>query len=137
MEEQSWQRKHAGAVMEESMYFAPVECIFDSWASESVCPATVSPLWPIEDSPGSLVGLHYLSASRGRIPNREQQRLPIKLGSGVCTHAIFQVADVSRPLGSVAKLAEAGKAVIFVCSGGVMRDLESGVDTPFEGRDGI
>ena len=51
-----------------------VECIFDSGASELVCPASMAPLWPIEDSPGSLVGLHYLSASGGRIPNRGQQR---------------------------------------------------------------
>ena len=63
--------------------------------------------------------------------------MPIKLGNGVCTHAIFQVADVSRPLVSVAKLAEAGKAAIFGCSGGVIRDLEIGVGTPFERRDGI
>ena len=89
------------------------------------------------DSPGSLVGLHYLSASGGRIPNRGQQRLPIELGNGLRTHAIFQVADVSRPLVSVAKLAEAGKAVVFAYSGGVSRDLESGVDTPFERRGGI
>ena len=114
-----------------------VECILDSGTSESVCPASMAPLWPIDDSPGSLVGLHYLFASGGRIPNRGQQRLPIELGNGMRTHAIFQVADVSRPLVSVAKLAEAGKAVIFGCSGGVIRDLESGVDTPFERRDGI
>ena len=71
------------------------------------------------------------------MPNRGQQRLPIKLGNGVRTRAIFQVADVSRPLVSVAKLAEAGKAVIFGWSGAAVGDLESGVDTPFERRDGI
>ena len=43
----------------------------------------------------------------------------------------FQVAEVSRPLISVAKLAESGKAVIFGCS------VARGVDTPFERRDGI
>ena len=97
----------------------------------------MAPLWPIEDSPGQRIGLHYLSASGGRIANKAQQRLPIELAKGVRTHAIFQLADVSRPLVSVAKLAEAGKAVIFGCSGGVIRDLRTGVDTPFERRDGI
>ena len=43
---------------------------------------------------------------------------------------------MSRPLVSVAKLAEAGKSVIFGCSGGFIRDLEGGVNTPFERRDG-
>ena len=114
-----------------------VECILDSGASESVCPASMAPLWPVEDSPGSLVGLHYLSASGGRLKNCGQQHVPIELTSGQRTHALFQIAEVSRPLVSVARLTEAGKAVIFGCSGGVIRDLQSGVDTPFERRDGI
>ena len=97
----------------------------------------MAPLWPIDDSPGSLIGLHTLSASGGCIPNRGQQRLLIEFENGVCTHAIFQVADVSWPLVSVAKLAKAGKAVIFGCSGGVIRDLESDAASQFERRDGI
>ena len=92
----------------------------------------MAPAWPVEDSPGSLVGLHYFSASGSRIPNRGQQRLPIELGDGTRTHAIFQVADVSRPLVSVARLVEAGKSVIFGCSGGVIRDMTSAVDVPYE-----
>ena len=125
----AWQSEVAG--------WKCVECILDSGASESVCPPSMAPLWAIEDSPGSKIGLHYLSANGGRIANRGQQRLPIELAGGVRTHAVFQVADVSRPLISVAKLAEAGKAVIFGCSGGVIRDIATGVDTPFERRDGI
>ena len=38
---------------------------------------------------------------------------------------------------SVAKLGESGKAVIFGCNGGVIRDIQTGADTPFERRDGI
>ena len=114
-----------------------VECILDSGASELVCPPSMAPLWAVEDSPGSKIGLHYLSASGGRIPNKGQQRLPIELQGGIRTHAILQIADVSRPLISVAKLTESGKAVIFGCSGGVIRDLAMGFDTPFERRDGI
>ena len=125
----SWQKDVDG--------WKTVDCLLDSGASESVCPASMAPAWPVEDSPGSLVGLNYLTASGSRIPNRGQQRLPIELGDGTRTHSIFQVADVSRPLVSVARLAEAGKAVIFGCSGGVIRDMTSGGDIPFERRDGI
>ena len=32
-----------------------VECILDSGASESVCPPSMAPRWPIQDSPGSKV----------------------------------------------------------------------------------
>ena len=113
----AWQSEVAG--------WKCLECILDSGASESVCPPSMAPLWAIEDSPGSKIGLHYLSANGGRIANRGQQRLPIELAGGVRTHAVFQVADVSRPLISVEKLAEAGKALIFGCSGGVIRDISA------------
>ena len=114
-----------------------VECIFDSGASESVCPASMAPAWLVEDRTGSLVGLHFVSASGSRIPNRGKQRLPIELGDGTRTHAIVQVADEFRPFVSVAKLAEAGQEVIFGCSGGVIRDMASGVDIPFEEGAGL
>ena len=35
-----------------------VDCILDSGASESVCPMSMCPLYPISDSPGSVSGLH-------------------------------------------------------------------------------
>ena len=59
------------------------------------------------------------------------------LGDWTKTFATFQVADVSRPLVSVARLAEAGKACIFGVSGGVIRDLRIGHDTKFEREDGV
>ena len=114
-----------------------VECVLDSGASESVCPRTMAPHWPIEDSPGSTIGLHYTSASGGRMPNEGQQRLPIALGTGTRTMALFQVAEVSRPLMSVARVCEAGNQVLFGVGGGVIRNLSTGNDTPFEKRDGV
>ena len=71
------------------------------------------------------------------MPNRGEQRLPIQLQDGSRTFATFQVADMSRPLVSVARLAEAGKAVIFGMSGGVIRDLQTGEDTRFERKGGV
>ena len=114
-----------------------IECILDSGASESVCPRSMAPDWPIEDSPGLRMGLHYLSASGGRIPNLGQQRIPIQLSTGVKTHALFQVAEVSRPLISVARLSEMGNAVIFGASGGVIRNMTTGADTPFVRKEGV
>ena len=90
-----------------------------------------------QDSPGSTVGLHYTSASGGRMPTEGQQRLPIALGTGARKMALIQVADVSRPLMSVARVCEAGNQVNLGVGGGVIRNLATGHDTPFEKRDGV
>ena len=126
-----------GAWRGEKEGWVRVDCILDSGASESVCPISMCPEWPVEDSPGSKVGLHYTSASGGRIRNRGQQRLPIELSNGTRSHALFQVAEVSRPLISVAAVCATGNVVIFGVSGGVIRNLATGAETPFSRVDGI
>ena len=108
-----------------------VDCNFDSGASESVCPLSICPAYPVHDSPGSLIGLQYTVANGGRIKNRGQQRIPVELGNGTQSHALFQVADVARPLISVAAICATGNVVIFGVGGGVIRNLESGSETPF------
>ena len=114
-----------------------VDCILDSGASESVCPLSMCPLYPISDSPGSVSGLHYTSANGGRIKNRGQQSLPVELSNGTRSKALFQVANVTRPLVSVAAACATGNVVIFGVGGGVIRNLESGAETPFVRRDGF
>ena len=114
-----------------------VDCILDSGASESVCPLSMCPAYPVEDSPGSRIGLHYTVANGGRIKNRGQQRIPVELSNGTQSHALFQVADVSRPLISVAAICTTGNVVIFGVGGGVIRNLETGLETPFERKDGV
>ena len=50
------------------------------------------------------------------------------------------MADVTRPLVSVAAVCATGatgNVVIFGVGGGVIRNLESGAETPFVRRDGI
>ena len=114
-----------------------MDCIFDSGTSESVCPRRMCPLWPVVDSEGSLKSVFYTSASGGRIRNRGQQTIPIELTDGTRSHATFQVADVSRPLISVASVCATGNVVIFGIGGGVIRNLTTGHETPFVREDGI
>ena len=42
-----------------------------------------------------------------------------------------------KPLNSVARLSEAGNAVILGVGGGMIRNLASGADTPFVRKDGV
>ena len=114
-----------------------VDCILDSGASESVCPLSMCPRYPVSDSPGSIAGLHYTSANGGRIKNRGQQLLPVELSNGTQSKALFQVADVARPLVSVAAVGATGNVVIFGVGGGVIRNIKTGADTPFLRKDGI
>ena len=69
--------------------------------------------------------------------NEGQQRLPIELENGARTMALFQVAEVSRPLMSVARVCEMGNTVIFGVGGGVIRNLETGYETPFSKQEGV
>ena len=109
----------------------------DSGAAESVCPRSMAPQFRIEDTEASRGGVYYTSANGGRLPNLGEQTIPVALENGVKTMATFQVADVSRPLMSVAKVCELGNRVIFGASGGVIMNLQSGAVTPFHRRDGV
>ena len=125
----AWKTEHEGWIR--------IDCVMDSGAAESVCPHGMIGHIEVVDSPGSKAGQHYLAANGGRIANRGQQLLPCMLGNGDITEAVFQVADVSRPLMSVSKVCEAGNRVIFGQSGGVILNLSSGKTTVFEMKDGV
>ena len=47
------------------------------------------------------------------------------------------MADVTRPLVSVAAVCANGNVVIFGVGGGVIRNLKTGSETPFVRKDGI
>ena len=114
-----------------------IECVLDSGASESVCPASMAPHWPTRESAGSRMGLHYTSASGQRMPNQGEQHLPVAFDNGIKTTAIFQIAEVSRPLIGVGRVCEMGNRVIFGSSGGVIVNLSTGKETRFERKEGV
>ena len=109
----------------------------DSGAAESVCPRSMAPNFQIQDSIASRAGVYYTSADGGRISNVGQTTVPIALENGVRTTAVFQVADVSRPLMSVSKVCEAGNRVLFGKGGGYIMNIETGASTPFYMVDGV
>ena len=114
-----------------------VDCILYSGASESVCPLNMCPLYQVQDSPGSLIEFHYTVANGGKIKNRGQQSLPVELGNETKSHALFQIADVARPFVSVVAMFATGNVVISGVRGGVIRHPETGIETPFERKDGF
>ena len=71
------------------------------------------------------------------MPNLGEQLLRAQTESGEDTTVLFQVADVSRPLISVSAICEMGNRVVFGRGGGVIQNLATGIETPFERRNGI
>ena len=63
--------------------------------------------------------------------------LPVELCNGTKSQALFQIADVTRPLVSVSAVCATGNVVIFGVGGGVIRNLTTGAETPFMRKDGI
>ena len=102
-----------------------VEAVVDSGAEESVAPpgffaAAVVP------SPMSRAGFRYRAANGSRIKNVGQQRVAFTTSEG--HHAVmpFQVAEVERPLISVAQLTSAGHRVVLGDAGGQIVHEKSG-----------
>ena len=59
------------------------------------------------------------------------------LANGSRSILTFQVAEVSRPLMSIARLCEMGNRVLFGASGGVILNLQTGDVTPFHKEEGV
>ena len=56
---------------------------------------------------------------------------------GMDSTVLFQLAVVSRPLMSVSAICDHGSRVIFGRGGGVIQNLATGLEVPFERRGGI
>ena len=90
----------------------PFEALLDAGAEDHVCETSDAPGYGTEESDGSRQGKCFLAANGERIPNRGQLRLNLMSGD-VPVASTFRVARVTRPLFSVAKMADAGFKVTF------------------------
>ena len=71
------------------------------------------------------------------MPNQGEQHIPVSFENGLNTTAVFQIAEVSRPLVGVGRVCEMGNRVIFGASGGVIVNLATGKETRFERKEGV
>ena len=63
--------------------------------------------------------------------------MPVCLANGARAIAAVQVAEVSRPLMSVARLCEMGTRILFGANGGVIVNLKTGDVSPFQKEEGV
>ena len=109
----------------------------DSGAADSVAPPTMAPKVAVQESPGSKRGQCYVSASAGRMPNMGQMVLNILTNEGRDTTALYQIAEVSRPLTSVSATCDRGNWVVYTPQGGLIMNCQTGERTSFERKGGI
>jgi hypothetical protein len=113
-----------------------VEAVVDSGAEESVAPpgffaAAVVP------SPMSRAGGKYRAANGSCIRNVGQQKVAFATSEGHCCNMPFQVAEVERPLISLAQLTSAGHRVVLGDAGGQIVHEKSGRTIELVRRGGV
>ena len=108
----------------------------DSGAEDSVTPPNIFP-GPVSPSPMSRAGRNYRAANGTPIPNLGQMVAHFEDGNGRACGIPFQVAEVTRPLLSVARMAAAGYRVVFQEDSGEILHVASGRRLPLVRRDGV
>ena len=83
-----------------------------------------------DESPGSKRGQAYIAAGHERIPNMGQQVLDVVTSEGYETQALFQIAEVTRPLTAVGSTCDRGDVVIYGPHGGCVVCPELGKRNP-------
>ena len=113
-----------------------IEVVMDSGAAESVAPSAVAPWVRIKESIGSREGREYLSASGDVLKNLGEKELSVVTCEGFPATTTFQIADVTRPLCSIAKVCDKGNRVIFEKDCGYVED-QWGTRSYFERKGNI
>jgi hypothetical protein len=74
---------------------------------------------------GSMRGLHYVSASGNRLPNKGEQKVKFLTRDGIWATLLFQVAGINKPLVSVSRLIDEGWRVVFDDEGSYLMHKKS------------
>ena len=95
-------------------------------AAATVCPEGVGADYGVTETEASRKGMYYLSASGDPIPNLGEKSLMLMTESGSLRSMMYQVAKVTKPLGSVSRICKAGHAVVFDDEGSFIYNKSTG-----------
>ena len=79
----------------------------------------------ITPSKASRLGVHYVTANDGRIPNEGETQFKFKTNEGHDQDWLFQIAEVNKALGSISYLVDEGYRVVFD------KDMSTGRDISY------
>ena len=91
---------------------------------------------PVKQTEASLQGLKYRAANGTSIKNEGERGLRGYTTEGNLVDMSMQVCDVTKPLGSVRAMLQAGNRVIFDKGGSFIENKASGIRTNIEDRNG-
>ena len=114
-----------------------ISSVMDSGACAPVAPLGMLPGYPVRENAASKQGKTYSAASGHAIKRHGEQHLKALTDNGVATEILFQLADVECPLVSISAVCDKGNRVIVGRSGGVILNLATGAEVPFERRGGV
>jgi hypothetical protein len=106
----------AAAAAEEILNFQgtcwePITITVDSGAGNNVAPKNAFPWAKLEENEDSRRGRYYTTANGKRVYVLGQKTITVRTANGKMKRMTFQIADVTRILASVTKIAKAGNRV--------------------------
>ena len=105
----------------------PEPFVIDSGAAATVLPMDWFKNYPTRPSDGSKRGQWWHAANGGRIFNLGEKKLHLLSVDGDVSRTMnFQVADVGKALGSVAKIVQNGTRIVFDPAGSYIERLVDG-----------
>ena len=111
-----------------------LELTVDSGAVDTVVPPTSVKSY--EPSQATQAGFVYQSADGTEIPHLGETRLQGKTELGNTIGMTVQVAEITKPLGSVKKMVAAGNRVVFDSEGSYIEEKGTGLRTKIHERNG-
>ena len=108
----------------------------DSGAIDTVIPRRIAKGIMIKQTEASRNGLKYRSASGNAIVNEGEKNLKGYTNEANMVDMTAQVAEVTKPLGSVRAFVKAGNRVVFDNGGSFIQNKATGVKTAIEDRNG-
>ena len=99
-----------------------LKTLIDSGASENVMSSKTTPWIPTKESEGSRRGQTYSSANGSPMKNEGQKNINFITDDGQSLSTTWQIAEVTKPLRSVARICDNGMSVHFFADGGYMED---------------
>ena len=109
--------------------FRRMECTLDSGCVDHVFPRNALQEIEIKPSSMSQSGGHYVTATSESVPNLGQKTLQCRLNEGHQRTMVVQVAEISRPLLSAARLNDTGNEVVLHPTRPIIRNLATKEET--------
>ena len=108
----------------------------DSGAIDTVIPRRIAKGVMVKQTEASRNGLKYRSASGNAIVNEGEKNLRGYTNEANVVDMTAQVAEVTKPLGSVRAFVKAGNRVVFDNGGSYIQNKATGIKTAIEDRNG-